>query len=123
MAKEVVAAVKEPNEVTYDLYDELMLRMDAEKWPDVIPATSAELTVAKVYRTGTAHHDLLFYRFAHHDSPIARITHSGDSMTMLTYEMGRSGNRFRITETDIQERLKELLQTPKVEPNTTIPIN
>lgn len=110
MAKEVGSGSKQPNEITYDLYDRLMLRWDKEKWPDVLPDSSVGLTVAKVSRGNTAHHDLLFYRFSHHDSPVARITNSGELMTMITYELGRASTRFRITETDIQGRLKELLK-------------
>lgn len=111
MAKEVVTGVKEPNHVTFDLYHTLMIRMAGEKWPDVLIDSSAGLTLAKVARPDTAKHDLLFYRFAHHEAPVARITNAGTSMTLITYEIGRAGTRFRITEADIQEKLKEVLNS------------
>ena len=109
MAKEVGTSITEPNEVTYDLKDRYMLLIDSKKLPDVFPDKSLGLTVAKVHRPSTQHHDLVFYRFDHHEAPVARITHQGDSMTTITYELGRAGTRFSIKETDIQERLKELL--------------
>lgn len=111
MAKEVSSGIKEPNAITYDLYDELMLRMDKEKGADVFPDSAVGLTVVKVTKPSTAHHDLLFYRFAHHESPVACITRNGESMILMTYELGRAGTRFSIKEADIQERLKELLKS------------
>lgn len=110
MAKEVSSGIKEPHASTYDLYDRLMRRMDAEKWPDVLSDGTLGLTVVKINKPGTVHHDLLFYRFAHHESPVACITRNGESMIMITYELGQARTRFSIKEIDIQERLKELLK-------------
>ncbi|MNM18513.1 hypothetical protein D3C81_288060 [compost metagenome] len=109
MGKEVGRRIKEPHAVTYDLYDKVMLDSHERKLPEVFPDTSLGLTVATVRRPATQHHDLLFYRFGHMETPVGMITHGGDSMTLLTYEINRVGTRFNITEEDVQERLKEML--------------
>lgn len=110
MGKEVNLLTKEPNAVTYELYDKLMLSdIGRANGMKVYPADSLDLTVATVPRPTTHHHDLLFYRFAHMEAPVARITHKGESMQLMTYEIGRIGSRFNISEQDIQERLKQLL--------------
>jgi hypothetical protein len=117
MGKEVSSLVKEPDEVTYDLYDQFMLAKAKDgkySRPDVYPDKSLGLTVAVVHRPATMHYDLLFYRFDHMDTPVARITNQGDSMTLVTYQIGKfSRSRFSITEQDIQEKLKEMINSLK----------
>lgn len=111
MGKEVGSRSKEPNEVTYGLYDQFMLAKAKDgkySRPDVYPDSSLGLTAAVVHRPTTQHYDLLFYRFDHMETPVARITHHGESMTLVTYEIGKF-SRFSISEQDIQEKLKEML--------------
>lgn len=116
MLKELNSRAKTPNETTYDLYDELMLLANTQELPHVYPDNSLGLTVATVHRPVTQHHDLLFYRFDHYELPVARITHKGERMEMLTYGIGHSSTRYTISETDVQDKLKVLLEQVKSKP-------
>lgn len=101
--------IKEPAAATYDLYTRFMDRVACHSVPKVIADCSSGLTLAVVPRVSTKDHDLLFYRFAHMDVPVARITNKGDSLTLETYTTDMAA-RISVSEGEIQQRLENVLE-------------
>ncbi len=111
MAKEITRHVKEPNAETYGLYEKF-IELTKSSSERVFPNLGLPWTVVRRNRKEPNDCDLLFYRFQEHESPVATITHRGDSMVMLTYEIIQASPiRVVIVEKDVQGVLTRLIET------------